>query len=397
MPKTINDIIPPSRRRQMEAEAGMPPPPPTSYDAPSEYSRPRRKFPWGLVIAVVVILVVSIGALYAFAGARVQITPTTGDATITGDFTATAATGELPFEIASVDKVATQNVKAESTETVNDAAQGTITVSNTSGEVQQFVKNTRFETPEGLIFKAQEPITIPAGVGGAPGTAKITVYAESGGDKYNVDPTTFTLPGLAGSDLGAFSGTRPSVSQATRDKQYPALETALARDLEAAISEQIPEGYVMVPGSVFYSYVPQPDTSSAAGSVEVRLKGTASAVIFPETELAEAIAYKSLGVYGGEPVTLKSVDGLVLTASSSPAGNEFFFGLSGETTIIWLVDTERIAGAVAGKKRDAAQVILAGFPEVERAVLVLRPFWAGSFPADPSEITVTVTEEGAAK
>lgn len=411
MPKTINDIILPSRRRAMEAEEGVAPPPtPPSSSGPSSYSRPRRRFPWGLVIAIVLILAVSIGALYAFAGARVEITPTSGDAAITGEFSATAAAGELPFEVVSIDSIASQKVEAESTETVNDAAQGTITVYNTSGEVQQFVKNTRFESPDGLIFKAQDPITVPSGTTASPGSANITVYAESGGDRYNIGATTFTLPGLATSDLGTqvtgkssesmsggFSGTRPSVSQTTRDEQYPALETKLRGELEASVMDQVPQGYVLLPGATFVSFTPQPDTSSAAGSVEVRLKGTATAVIFPEESLAQAIAYKSLGVYTGERVTLGTDRSLTLTATSAPVGNDFAFSLSGDTEILWVVDTERIAGAVAGKKRDAAQVILAGYPEVERAVLVLRPFWAGTFPADPSEIEVSVTDAAAAR
>ena len=391
-------------------EADQVAPPPTREPSSYSYSRPRRKFTWGLVIAIVGILGVSIGALYAFAGARVEITPSSGDASISGEFTATAAAGELPFEVVTVDKIAAQKVEAESTETVTDAAQGTITVSNTSGEAQDFVKNTRFQTPDGLIFKAQTPISIPSGTAERPGTVNITVYAESPGDRYNVGPTTFTLPGLVGSDLGkqvtgksteamsgGFSGTRPSVSQATRDKQYPKLEEALKRDVEEAVKAQVPQGYVLLPGATFVSFSPQPDTSSAAGSVEVRLKGTATAVIFPEDALAQAIAYKSLGVYAGEPVTLGEAGSLTLSATEAPVGNDFAFSITGETEILWTVDTERIGGAVAGKKRDAAQVILAGYPEVERAVLILRPFWTGSFPSDPSEIEVSVTDPKAAR
>lgn len=393
----------------MEEDAGGMPPPPPSSSRPA-YDRPRRKFPWGLVVAIVIILAVSVGALYAFAGARVEITPTSGEATISSEFTATAAAGELPFEVVSVDKIATQTVKAESTETVNEASEGTITVYNASDEKQTFVKNTRFETPEGLIFKAQDAVNIPAASGGTPGSVKITVYAEATGDKYNVGPTSFTLPGLKGGDLftevtaksteamsGGFSGTRPSVSEATREKEYPKMQEALKTDLEKAVVEQVPQGYTLMSGATFVSFDPQPDTSSAAGSVEVRLKGTATAVIFPTDALAQAIAYKSLGVYAGEPVTLSGSDKLALTAPTAPTGNDFTFSLSGETKIVWTVEAERIAGAVAGKKRDAAQVILAGFPEVEKAVLVLRPFWAGAFPNDPAEIEVSVTDEAAAR
>ncbi len=54
------------------------------------------------------------------------------------------------------------------------------------------------------------------------------------------------------------------------------------------------------------------------------------------------------------------------------------------------MDAEKIAGSVAGKSRDAAETILSGFPEVEKAILSLKPFWAGTMPEDPAEITVIV-------
>lgn len=400
MPKTINDIIPPSRRRQMTEGGGDSTPPP--FEAPR---RGGSRFPWGLVIAVIVIIGASIGALYAFAGARVEITPTAAQATVAADMTATQSTGELPYEIVTVDKVGSKTVPAESTQQVDEAAQGTITAYNTEDTTQRFVKNTRFESPEGLIFKAYDAIVIPPGSAVAPGTAEVAVYAEAAGDKYNIGPTSFTLPGLAGSDTfdlvsgrsteamqGGFSGNRPTVSQATKDREYEAMKAGLERDLREAINAEIPEGYTLVPGATFISYQPQADGVNSAGSVDLRLKGTIRAVVFPNEALAKAVAYQTLGVYTGEPVMLPDVTGLSLTPVAEPSEGTFAFNLSGSTQIVWKVDGDKIAGAVAGKKRNAAQTILSGFTEVEKAVLILRPFWAGTFPEDPAEIEVVVKE-----
>ena len=92
-------------------------------------------------------------------------------------------------------------------------------------------------------------------------------------------------------------------------------------------------------------------------------------------------------------VKLQSVEGLTLKPAieGNPAGAQTYaFNLSGNTTIEWKIDEVNIAGAVAGKSRDSAQVMLSGFPEVDKAVLVLRPFWSQTFPQDPEKIKIEV-------
>src|SRR5581483_4002094 len=104
--------------------------------------------------------------------------------------------------------------------------------------------------------------------------------------------------------------------------------------------------------------------------------------------------YKVVGTYSGQDVMLGDVSGLKLTPAvpSAPVNGEqtFGFNLAGTAKITWKVDPAKIAGAVAGKTRDSAKVALSGFPEVNNAVLVLRPFWESTFPQDPAKITVTV-------
>ena len=91
MPKTIEDIIPPSRRRAMEnagrMENTIPPTPPVQpmTDLSSEPphnnlppATPRvkirtgRSFPYGTAIIALIVIALSAGVLYAFADAKVQ-------------------------------------------------------------------------------------------------------------------------------------------------------------------------------------------------------------------------------------------------------------------------------------------------------------------------------------
>lgn len=383
-----------------------PPPPPRRPSAP----RPRsnRRFPYGTALIALVVVALSAGALFMFSGAKVEVTPATNQAYISGTFTATLGTGELPFEVVSVEKIATKSVPAETTETKNDPAQGVITIYNAQTTPQQLIKNTRFQTPDGLIFRIRDSVTVPAGSPNAPGKMDVTVYADEGGEKYNIPPSDFTVPGLEGSksyDLvyaksaaamtGGFSGTRPTVSEATKDAQAEGLRSALETDLSAGIAEAVPEGFVIIPGSTYTVLETLPDTAGQGNNVDVKMKGVTYAVVFPNEALAKAIAYQVVGTYSGQSVLLQDATSLTLkpAVEGNPQGLETYgFTLEGNASIVWKIDQARIAGAVAGKTRDGAQVILSGFPEVDRAVLVLRPFWSNSFPSDPEKITVSVKE-----
>ena len=424
MNKTITDIIPPSRRRAMGldnpvptasgepgeyAPVSPPPPPPRPLsDKPQRDWGGKRRFPFGTAVIVLLILLATIGAMYYFSGAEVKATPTTNSATVSGDFTATTGGGDLPFEIVTVEKTAGTAVPAESTEVANDPASGKIIISNAQATPQTLIKNTRFETPTGLIFRIQDSISVPAGSPTAPGTLEVTVYADAGGDTYNIGATTFTVPGLRGSpayDLvtaksttgmsGGFSGQRASVSQATREAQDTKNRAALETSLREGMAEAIPDGYILVPGGAFTTYAPAPDTAGRDNQVTVTTKGTMTAVIFPQAALAKAIAYKVVGSYAGQPISIPDPAGLTLAPKEegAPVGKDTFaFSLSGNTTLVWDIDPSRISGAVAGKTRDAAEAILSSFPEVASATLVLRPFWSNTFPSDPGDISVTVAE-----
>jgi hypothetical protein len=436
MYRDLNDIIPPSRRRAMGegmTPAGSPAPAAPSMDmrpAPSvtppqapepplqpvpPMSKPPRRrfrasggFPFGTALIALVVIAVCAGVLYAFSGAKVTIAPVTNVANIQSDMSATQGQGDLPFQIITVDSTATANVPAESTVTAADPASGKITITNRQTTAQALIKNTRFQSASGLVFRIRDSVSIPAGA-----SITATVYADEAGDKYNIGPTTFTVPGLQGSKsytqvtaksdapmTGGFSGTRPSVSQATKDTQYAGIQTKITADLQKALATKMPAGYVLVPGASFTTFTPGSDTAGASGTVTLSETGNFVAVVFPADALARAIAFKSVGTYGGQPVTVQDVSGLTAKPalpSIAPDAQTFDFNLAGTATIIWQVDPAKIAAAVAGKTRDSAKIALESFPEVGKATLVLRPFWSTHFPGDPAKIKVTVTQPGGSK
>lgn len=369
--------------------------------------RPPR-FPYTTVIIVIAIIAVSIGALFYFSSAKVEITPNTVSADVQGSFTAEKSAGDLPFEIITAQKIASQSTKGSGTKEVSSSASGTITIYNTQSSSQKLITNTRFATTAGLIFRIHSPVTIPGGSETKPGSISVKVYADKPGSTYNVGPTSFTIPGFAGlpqeskvyarsttAMSGGASGNVPIVDAALETTARAALKTALAPDLEASLQSQVPSGYTLLKGAsktTFQSLESEP--SSTTGMVDVKEQGTITAVIFPNAALAKAVALSVAGLgYQGEPLTLSEDSKLVLLPDEGiPTAEEstFSFRLNGTASLIYTVDSTRISAAISGKTRSAAEVALTNYPEVKRAVITLRPFWRQTFPQDPASIAVSV-------
>lgn len=398
--RTINDIVPPSRRREVE-------PLMNESSRPSYPSASRAKFPWKTLFAMLLVIALSLAALYYFSSAKVQITPNTVSAAVESSFTATQSTGDLPYEIITAEKTASQSVKSNGTKTVTSSASGTITISSTQAKAQRLIATTRFATQSGLIFRLKEAVTVPAGTTAKPGSVKAKVYADAAGDSYNIAPTSFTIPGFAGTPQasmitgrsteamqGGASGTVPTIDATLEGPARSALITALTPDLTSSLQEKVPSGYTLLPGAAtttFTSLASAP--SPTTGMVDVKEQGTITAVVFPSIALTKAVARSVSGLsYQNEPLSLLPASSLKLTSGGLPEVNaaSFSFNLSGTASLVYTVDATRIAAAVAGKSRSAAEVALTAYPEVKRAIIILRPFWQQTFPQDPSTITVSV-------
>jgi hypothetical protein len=397
----FDDIIPPSRRKDGE----------TLSNAPRAHRRSR--FPYLTTGIVLVIIVGSVAALMYFSSAKIEVTPNAATAEVQSTFTATAGTGDLPFKLITAQKVASQSMKGTGTKNVTSSASGMITIYNTQSKPQTLVAKTRFQTTAGLVYRIQAPITIPAGSTDKPGAINAKVVADQPGSSYNVGPTSFTVPGFAGTPqanqvyakstapmAGGASGAVPTVATADEVQARAALKTALATDLQKSLEEELANtyaGYVLIAGSATTTYTAlDPAPSTTEGMVDVKQEGTITAVIFPNQAIAKAVASSVAGLgYQGEPIMFSSTDTVKLTPTAGfPDSNatSFSFALSGTASLVYDVDTARIAAAVAGKTKTAAETALTAYPEVSRAIIILRPFWKQTFPEDPAAIQVSVVE-----
>jgi hypothetical protein len=321
----------------------------------------------------------------------------------------------ISYTIETLTREDSAKASASGTEQVETQSSGQITVYNEySNEPVRLIKNTRFETPSGLIYRARDPIVIPGRTGAGssivPGSTVVTVYADKAGEQYNTGPVSrFTLPGLesspdmfpavyaisSGSMSGGFKGEKPRVAE----RDLEAAQAQIMSQLEARIQSDLAGG--AIDGFVFSNlsqveYVPLPAESNDDGSVLVRMRAVAKVPTFDEHAIAGYLA--SMTSASTDDVLLSISDTSTMSARLLASDDIVFgvdpidFALSGNATFVWDTDAPQLASDLAGRDRDAFDAIVRNYPGVERASLRLRPFWARTLPEDPEDITVIVTQ-----
>ncbi|MBU1036577.1 hypothetical protein KKF32_00900 [Patescibacteria group bacterium] len=86
----------------------------------------------------------------------------------------------------------TQEFSASQNKVSQNKASGKLTIYNDYSQSQPLVATTRFQTPEGLIFRLPEFVTVPA-----KGKLEVTVEADQEGSTYEIGPSKFILPALS--------------------------------------------------------------------------------------------------------------------------------------------------------------------------------------------------------
>jgi len=379
------------------------------------HNLPRRNFVNKKKLWIGGIAVLAIGSIVlistVFHGASVMVSPKSLSLNVAGDYSADkkASSGGLVFETFMSRQTGTEVVKASGEETVNKKASGTIVVyNNYNSASQRLIKNTRFETPEGLIFRITDSVTVPGKSANKPGSIEALVTADEAGEKYNVGLKDFTIPGFKGDPRyssfyarsktelsGGFSGVRKVVADGDRKKVEESIRTKLKASLLEDVKKNVVSGQVFFDKAFTVDFVSLPEESLSGSEVLLKVEGTIAAVVFDQKILSSYLAIKLIKGYQGDEVIIKNPESVFFTPKSDfrPASNQTVsFSLSGTPAFEWVFDGMALANGLAGVDRKDVVSVLQKFPMIEKADISIRPFWRSSFPDSSKRITIKKAE-----
>ncbi len=152
----------------------------------------------GFVVGVIVIL----GLIIYFSFSRTVITLTlkpqpsetqTSIAVVSAETLPTLSSPGVAGYLLQTEQTDTSQIIIDRDgESVPDNATGTVTIYNNWSETQPLAATTRLLSLDGVLFRIRDRVDVPAGGK----LENVTVYADQPGPDGNIEPTTFTIPGL---------------------------------------------------------------------------------------------------------------------------------------------------------------------------------------------------------
>lgn len=364
-----------------------------------------------LVIGSAVIGVVALALVVSsvFHAATITVTPRSEDVTLNEGVTSVnspVANAVLPFTPLTVNTIGSQKVAAAGEEKVDKAATGTIIIyNNYNANTQRLVKNTRFETPEGLIYRITDSVTVPGKKGTVPGSVEATVVAEATGDKYNVGLKDFTIPGFKNDPryttfyarsktplAGGFTGTVKVVADADRLKAQNDIKAAATTELLEKVQAEKPAGSVFFGNAYTVDCSPLPQETVSDKEAMIKMDCALSAALFDMQQLAAFVANKYVTGYGNEAIVINNLADLTFTPKAGFApgtSSSISFTLTGPARLEWTYDETALKAALAGKKRAEVPSVLQAYPMIQKADISVRPAWRRSLPAEAKDISIT--------
>lgn len=364
---------------------------------------PQKKSSWFLPFFVLAIAIL-VGAFFFLSVPKVTITysPKQISVPLAFDFlssTSTHAYGLVHTPIV-LEAIREQKVVTENRAKVERRAGGTIVIYNAyTSENQRLIKNTRFQAPNGKIFRIKDSVIIPGYKMGAqgkiPGSAEAEIAAESAGEEYNVGKVDFSIPGFVGTpratlvyaraktDIsGGFTGTAPSPTEAELQSVLETLGSQIKTALISEFNQKNPT-QVLIPGAYQITTKLLP-LRIEKESVTAVVSGVLSGITFDRNELAGAIAKKALVDFDGSKVDITNPTAISFATkiSSNKPTRDIAFTLSGKALLEWAVDTDELQNVLLGAPRAVFLPTITKTAGIQKAEVVISPFWATKFPTD---------------
>lgn len=373
---------------------------------------------WAIAVVVLVVALSAIG--FVFIGkTTITIVPQQEEVSLSANvvYTAyrTAEEGELAYTLLTHSIEATDSITATGRETVEEKASGRIVVyNNHSSATQRLIKNTRFEAPNGEIYRVRNSFVVPGMDGDTPGSIEITVHADKPGEDQNITAigTKFTIPGLKGDPrydtfhaelkepiTGGFIGERAIVDEDVLNASRTHLQAQLRDQIDAAIAEVATESTEVFAGGIFTTFESMPVAYAENDTATVREVARISAVAFDKNELARMLAVAALATPEDGDILIDNPENLTMTIVNKDGvdiTNDALiqFTLEGRSMLTWQVDTEALKQDLVGKHSGALNTVMSGYPGIKSAQATIRPFWKSEFPSETGSISVEILPEG---
>ncbi len=315
-----------------------------------------------------------------------------------------------------VEKKLTQNFPATGGKNNGNPASGTITVYNYTRSVKPvgLRTQTRFQSPDGQIFRGQSEILIASATVGAsgklmPGRTNIRVLAETGGTKGNLNAETkFTIPGLGtiGVDMvygqnaePLVGGTDAEVKMVTEEDIKTASDSISKNvfvDAEAELQTKIGKKEELIPSLIqndIINVTPSVQAGTARDNFDLDIS-VRSWTLLPEKGKLADIMQTTVNtiVPLNRVLTSQTLRGLQLNLDNADYDNHIIdFTVAIDGAVAPKIDATEIAESLANRSLKSVQTLFDSISDIISHKVTLWPFWVKKMPLLEGNIKIEFT------
>lgn len=320
----------------------------------------------------------------------------------------------LPGEILKSVKNLEMSFPAEKREDIKRKAEGQLTIFNAySSEPQPLVAQTRFQTPEGKIFRLKEKVVVP----GAevtegkikPASIDVTVVADEPGPLYNIGPVEkLTIPGFqdtpkfdgfygktTGDMKGGLIGFQAVPSEEELAKAKKQVKDALLDVLKNETTVLMSESFEVLDGTTAFE-IKREDVYPTIGSDDhfsVFMEAELKQLVFDKEMLAKALGDKNQSLAETDFETrVRDIVFDYEDAVADVTSGRVSFVAKGSVVFEADVKASGLTAEILGKSNSEARTELYKLPGLDKANVDLWPFWVTRVPKDEKKVNVKFGE-----
>lgn len=365
---------------------------------------------WLVALISVTFLFFALSAF--FSNAKITINPKIQNVPFNENLVAgrDASANNLPFDLVVISGEDSKNIQGEIEKEVSLKAQGAVMLYNAFGSsAQRLDIDTRLEGSNGKLYKTKTKTTVPGvAADGAPGSVAVEIYAAEAGGEYNSPPLDFKIFGFNGTPkyskfygrskgeiTGGFKGKSRVISDSEKANAVSDLKATLEAKLFRKVTDQIPSGFVLLKDAIYFNLDEANVAPASTGDqMTINVKGTFYGFLFDEKKLTKKIIEKLFPNEEVVDVYISNIRDLIFSFATKKVltgeTKDIDFNLSGDLKVVWKVDEKKLTADILGiKKKDFSQ-ILAQYPSIISANLLLHPFWRRSIPENAKNIELMV-------
>lgn len=326
--------------------------------------------------------------------------------------TNTALKTTIPGELLSAKKNMFIPIDADKKETVSYKAKGTLVVSNAySASPQTLVATTRFEAPNGIIFRLDERVTIPgakiSGKTTTPGLLEVNVTADSPGESSNLSPTKgWKIPGFKGtpryekfiventaSMKGGFVGDTPVVSDEQKEKTLTETKNSLSNLLNGEMLVLMSDTFKLLDKAQTFQITKNEyqATKDDPNKFGMFIEGEMKRIVFKEEALKDELFKKHGKKYIEQGyTTAQSFDLSYGTTTIDFVNKKMEVSVKGSIAYIHDINPTALREDFKNRNESELRQRIFSLPGIENATISLWPFWVRTVPESDGRIEITV-------